>query len=103
MKFQDDAHSNGQCTKVIDANTASWECSKPVSNDLVCKWMGVACNAHNNITALSLSKTGIRGTLPNEIGRLLFLTVLVVSDNSMTGHLPSIGSLRAMKTFKLQF
>lgn len=54
-----------------------------------CKWGGIVCDdAHDRVTAVSLSGKNLNGYIPSEIGALSFLTSLDLSHNSFSGPLP---------------
>lgn len=54
-----------------------------------CTLSGVICNANKEITAIDLKGNGLKGSLPSSIGFLRFLDSLDVSDNELTGFIPS--------------
>jgi len=54
-----------------------------------CKMTGITCDANDNIIGIDLKDKGLRGTIPESIGFLQFLETLDISDNSLTGFLPS--------------
>lgn len=54
-----------------------------------CSFSGVICDNSQNIIALDLSNRGLRGTIPEELGFLRYLQHLDLSDNYLTGFLPS--------------
>lgn len=54
-----------------------------------CKMTGISCDANDNIVGIDLKDKGLRGTIPESIGFLQFLERLDLSDNSLTGFLPS--------------
>eukprot|EP00594_Rhizosolenia_setigera_P016419 CAMPEP_0178963884 /NCGR_PEP_ID=MMETSP0789-20121207/15307_1 /TAXON_ID=3005 /ORGANISM="Rhizosolenia setigera, Strain CCMP 1694" /LENGTH=562 /DNA_ID=CAMNT_0020648473 /DNA_START=36 /DNA_END=1724 /DNA_ORIENTATION=+ len=60
-----------------------------VPNVPKCSLTGVGCDNNNNIITLNLKGKGLRGNLPESIGFLRFLERLDVSDNQLTGYLPS--------------
>ncbi|KAL3784569.1 hypothetical protein HJC23_010693 [Cyclotella cryptica] len=60
-----------------------------------CNWIGVECDTNGQVVALELIGTGLDGTIPAEIGGLLYLQNLLLSDNVLYGTLPSeIGNLK---------
>lgn len=63
---------------------ASWASGDPCSGN----WAYVTCNA-TAVLALALTATGLRGTLPTELGALSNLISLSVSSNSLSGTLPT--------------
>eukprot|EP00586_Coscinodiscus_wailesii_P005173 CAMPEP_0172479780 /NCGR_PEP_ID=MMETSP1066-20121228/4589_1 /TAXON_ID=671091 /ORGANISM="Coscinodiscus wailesii, Strain CCMP2513" /LENGTH=558 /DNA_ID=CAMNT_0013240549 /DNA_START=152 /DNA_END=1828 /DNA_ORIENTATION=- len=76
-----DNAGGAQWTGIID----KWE--KGV--DDYCKFTGVTCDNNGNIIELSLKGMNLNGRIPDEIGYLRYLSKLDVSDNYLTGYLPS--------------
>lgn len=60
-----------------------------LENDYYCSYTGVTCDNNNNIIGISLKNKGLKGTIPESIGFLRFLERLDLSDNELTGFLPS--------------
>ncbi|KAL3777556.1 hypothetical protein ACHAW5_006307 [Stephanodiscus triporus] len=58
--------------------------SKPV-----CEMTGITCDAQGRVTSISLRNRGLEGHIPDEIGSLIFLESMDVSDNRLMGYLPS--------------
>ncbi|GMY13611.1 probable leucine-rich repeat receptor-like protein kinase At1g35710, partial [Fagus crenata] len=55
-----------------------------------------------NLVSLGLKNTGLRGSIPQEIGTLSKLTFLSLSQNNLTGELsPSITNLTQLEVFKI--
>lgn len=54
-----------------------------------CQMEGVYCNSAGNVVNITLSSMGLRGTIPDELGYLRHLKHLNLSDNALTGFLPS--------------
>lgn len=54
-----------------------------------CSFSGVTCDESQNIVGLNLKNRGLRGTIPEELGFLRYLETLDLSDNYLTGFLPS--------------
>lgn len=61
-----------------------WEKGSPA-----CQRKGIECNESGNIVNITLTSLGLRGSLPTELGWLSALQVFNVSNNEMTGFLPS--------------
>lgn len=73
--------TNGQ-TWIGASNWAS-------EDTFICDFTGVSCDANNHIFSIDLKGRGLTGTLPGSIGFLKYLTYLDLSDNNLTGFLPS--------------
>jgi len=58
-------------------------------NDYYCAYTGVTCDNNNNIIGINLKNKKLTGTIPEVIGFLRFLEHLDLSDNELTGYLPS--------------
>ena len=79
--FYEATSMNGTWTGVNDWNE---------DNKYLCDLTGVACDAHNNVVKISLKNRNLAGSIPYEVGiGLPFLEVLDLSDNDLTGFLPS--------------
>lgn len=82
--FHSGATKNGPWKK--DGNgTHDWQ------NDEMdmCTFTGVTCDGHGNVVKIGLSNRSLSGTISESIGFLPFLEELDVSDNDLTGFLPS--------------
>ncbi|KAL7504196.1 hypothetical protein ACHAXN_001893 [Cyclotella atomus] len=82
--FYEGATKNGPWTK--DGNGMhDWQ------NDEMnmCNFTGITCDGHGNVVKIGLSNRGLSGTISESIGFLEFLEELDVSDNDLTGFLPS--------------
>jgi len=55
----------------------------------VCAWIGIECDNDNNIISIQMPNYKLKGSIPEEIGYLRFLSILDLSDNYLTGYLPS--------------
>eukprot|EP00986_Skeletonema_menzelii_P003339 scaffold1013_cov161-Skeletonema_menzelii.AAC.5 len=55
----------------------------------VCQMTGITCDDHENIIKIGLKNRNLSGSIPGEIGFLPFLETLDLSDNNLTGFLPS--------------
>jgi Leucine-rich repeat (LRR) protein len=55
----------------------------------LCDFDGITCDSKDNVVEIKLPARGLTGTVPEEIGFLEYLEVLDVSDNQLTGFLPS--------------
>ena len=54
-----------------------------------CEGDGIVCNSQGNITSITLPGVGLSGEIPEELGFLPFLKELDLSDNMLSGPLPS--------------
>lgn len=54
-----------------------------------CGYFGVTCDNHENVIGINLKGNKLRGSIPESIGFLRFLEHLDLSDNDITGFLPS--------------
>eukprot|EP00549_Striatella_unipunctata_P025996 CAMPEP_0118686634 /NCGR_PEP_ID=MMETSP0800-20121206/7925_1 /TAXON_ID=210618 ORGANISM="Striatella unipunctata, Strain CCMP2910" /NCGR_SAMPLE_ID=MMETSP0800 /ASSEMBLY_ACC=CAM_ASM_000638 /LENGTH=361 /DNA_ID=CAMNT_0006583707 /DNA_START=203 /DNA_END=1284 /DNA_ORIENTATION=- len=74
-------------------NGPSWtdDPEKTWSNSKVppCQKKGVTCNSNNEIISLELKDMGLEGSLPEDLGFLRFMEILDVSQNKLTGRVPS--------------
>lgn len=61
----------------------------PWTSNSKCDFTGVTCDLNDDVVNISLSGMGLKGSLPSSIGFLPKLVSLNVSDNSLSGFLPS--------------
>jgi len=54
-----------------------------------CGYFGITCDNHKNVIGINLKYNKLHGSLPDSIGFLRFLEHFDVSDNDITGFLPS--------------
>ena len=64
-------------------NNTNWLSDAPLDD-----WYGVTTDAEGRITILDLSRNGLAGTLPAELGELTHLTSLSFSENKLSGAIP---------------
>ena len=77
------------------ANRTNWLSTKPLS-----KWHGVTVNNNGCVTHLDLSDNRLTGHLPSQLGNLVNLEGLDLSSNQLTGIIPpSFTNLVALKRF----
>eukprot|EP00903_Cladosiphon_okamuranus_P021997 g20224.t1 len=70
-------------------NSTNWG-----SNAHLSEWYGVEANAHGCAVKLCLDANNLRGHIPKELGTLMELTWLVLSNNELTGPIPKeLGAL----------
>ena len=60
-----------------------------LGNVAVEEWHGVSADSLGHVTALVLSRNGLTGRLPNNLGNLAEMTRLRIGDNALSGRLPS--------------
>jgi len=58
-------------------------------NDYYCAFSGITCDNKNNVIGINLKNKGLKGKIPEALGFLRFLEHLDLSDNQLTGFLPS--------------
>ena len=74
-------------------STANWCTDAPVDT-----WYGVTVNPDGHVIYLHLAGVGLKGKLPEEIGKLAFLQELWLGDNDLSGGIPeSMGELQVLK------
>jgi Leucine-rich repeat (LRR) protein len=54
-----------------------------------CTYDGVTCNSQGRVMKIIVPGRFLTGTIPDELGLLVYLQELNLSDNSLTGYLPS--------------
>ena len=54
-----------------------------------CSWYGVQCDGNENVTQLSLERNNLVGSIPEEIGDLSTLQLLLMGGNQLSGTIPS--------------
>ncbi|KAJ7533796.1 hypothetical protein O6H91_13G065400 [Diphasiastrum complanatum] len=57
-----------------------------------CTWTFVACDDHGSITRVDLGNAGLSGSLVPQLGELIYLQVLDLSNNQLSGQVPTNGS-----------
>mmetsp|Transcript_15049 Transcript_15049/g.18356 ORF Transcript_15049/g.18356 Transcript_15049/m.18356 type:complete len:699 (-) Transcript_15049:92-2188(-) len=81
-KFYDSTNINGGWNGY---DGASWS-----DDDIfMCDFTGVTCDENYNVISINLKNRGLTGTIPDEIGFLQYLESIDVSDNDLSGFLPS--------------
>jgi hypothetical protein len=62
-----------------------------------CDWLGVTCNAFDEVANLYLATNNVRGRIPDDLGLLTAMTDLQLWRNQMTGTIPSsLGAMTGM-------
>lgn len=54
-----------------------------------CTWNGITCNQNGAVTSISLKHNNLKGSLPEELRHLSLLEAFHVSQNSISGTLPT--------------
>lgn len=66
-----------------------------------CDWEGIICT-DGKVTTVDLANSGLQGVLPDNLGELPELEVLILSGNDISGTLPdSLGDLTKLKKLML--
>ena len=80
---------------------SGWMCNNSVPTSSVCAWSGVSCY-FGRVSGISLTNTSIRGTIPNSVGKLQYLTYLGLAHNLLIGTIPStIGNISSLTYLNL--
>uniref|UniRef100_A0A7N0TS23 non-specific serine/threonine protein kinase n=1 Tax=Kalanchoe fedtschenkoi TaxID=63787 RepID=A0A7N0TS23_KALFE len=66
-----------------------------------CNWEGVNCDASGRVTDINLQSSSVSGTLPSTLSPLSQLKTLTLQKNSITGSLPTLAGLSALRTVYL--
>nr|GEU57054.1 hypothetical protein [Tanacetum cinerariifolium] len=91
-------HSDINCLKSIKETLedpynvlSSWNFSKNTDPGLICYFNGVACwnDAESKVLNIDISNMGLRGPFPMGLGNCTSLTGLDLSNNHLTGTIPS--------------
>ena len=78
-------------------NNTNWGSDAPLG-----AWHGVYTNAKGQVTGLNLSKNGLTGHIPPELGDLPDLIGLILRENALTGEIPpELGRLTNLDQLKL--
>ncbi len=74
-----------------NTNGPSWKESTGWTIDHVdkCAYSGIECNGSGHVVAINLTDHGLSGTIPQEFGMFKYLKSVDLSDNLLTGYLPS--------------
>ena len=78
-------------------NSLNWRSNNPLED-----WYGVSTNAQGRVDSLNLSDNLLRGTIPEELGSLTYLTYLDLRRNQLRGAIPSsLGNLTQLQILAL--
>lgn len=80
IMFYASTSKNGAWTGVNDWNDESKG---------MCELTGIRCDGHGNVVKIDLRNRNLTGSIPDSLGFLPYLEQLDVSDNALTGYLPS--------------
>ncbi len=62
-----------------------------------CTWYGISCNIDgNHVTGISLVNNGLVGTLPFNLNQLSALQSVFLSQNQLSGSIPSLSGMTAL-------
>jgi Leucine rich repeat N-terminal domain len=79
-------------------NKSGWS----AATDPECTWFGITCSAGNaNVTRISLNGNNLVGTLPSTLNNLTQLQVFAVSNNTLSGSIPSLAGLSNLFSLSL--
>lgn len=89
-------------TMWIAMNGPDWtDIANPWDGEDGCSFTGVTCNIKKHVVRIDLKGRKATGTIPPEIGFLERLTFLDLSDNDLTGFIPSDLRWAPLETFKI--
>jgi len=76
-------------------STRNWCTDRPI-----CEWYGIETNSDGLVVYIHLNGMGLSGTLPEELGDLLFCQELNLASNNLSGGLPTrIGEMKSLRSF----
>ncbi len=93
-KFYDTTSIDGKWTEDDGDNWSK-------DDTFICDFTGVTCDENYNVIAIELSNRGLKGTIPDEIGFLPYLEKIDLSDNNLSGFLPSDFRWAPIKSFDI--
>jgi hypothetical protein len=92
--------TNGAAWTNTVANDQVWTVAAAPGNE--CAWFGVACSAGDaNVTGIDLPGNNLAGSLPATLNQLTALELLKIEGNQLTGTLPSLTGLAALRGFEV--
>jgi len=72
-------------------------------SEIECDWYGVECDdAGEHVVGIRLSNNNLRGSLPPSLNDLLTLEFFQADDNGLTGAIPPLPALTALKVLDLR-
>ncbi|MBO7418294.1 MAG: hypothetical protein J6U14_05110 [Bacteroidaceae bacterium] len=75
-----------------------WDITKPLSDSGA--WPGVVANEKGVVTQIDLKGCGLTGTIPADIGDLIYLQEIDLSNNNLTGGIPKeVANITNLKSF----
>ncbi|KAK8577781.1 hypothetical protein V6N13_028046 [Hibiscus sabdariffa] len=74
-----------------------------ISTNNYCNWQGLSCDKSDRVTYISLASKGVSGTLAPEIANLSALRGVSLQRNSLSGNIPSFGTLTNLQNLFLDF
>ena len=67
------------------------------------KWRGVVCDSVGHIVALNLAGFGLQGTIPESLGKLVWLKSVQLQVNELSGEIPQLlGGMISLEKLFLQ-
>merc|ERR1719329_341833 len=70
-------------------NGDEWDDSTNWLSDApLCEWYGIDCNNDDDVVRIDLYGNNLQGSIPSELGLLINLRLLFLTDNLLTGTLP---------------
>ena len=77
-------------------NSANWLTDAPIE-----EWYGVSTDGAGRVTVLATPFNQLSGELPPELGNLVSLEELTLTDNQLTGAIPAeLGNLANLTSFE---
>ncbi|GMI96093.1 BAK1-Associating Receptor-Like Kinase 1 [Hibiscus trionum] len=73
------------------------------STNNYCNWQGIRCDKSSRVNYISLASKSVSGTLAPEIADLSELRSVSLQRNSLSGNIPSFGSLSNLQNLFLDF
>ncbi|XP_073286215.1 receptor protein kinase TMK1-like [Primulina huaijiensis] len=66
-----------------------------------CSWNHVQCSADKRVTRIQIGNQNLEGSLPSNLNKLTSLQIFEVTQNHLTGPLPSFAGLSSLQTLSL--
>ena len=91
-----DFYSSTMASEVLEGGSADWVGSSGAE----CGWYGVTCDAAaTTVTKITLPGLNLSGRLPGSLNSLVNLKSFDVSNNRLTGTIPSLAGMTSLFTF----